>query len=139
MTTVAFDGETLAADRQMSFHSVQVNKIYRLRDGSLAGGCGTMTLVQQLIRWLDGQGPAPDPSPEKYTVLHISKERGKPVLRLSVDGKVPIILRTKRFAIGSGSDYAMGAMDVGANAARAIRIASKYDPATGRQVDSMKL
>ena len=42
-------------------------------------------------------------------------------------------------AIGSGSEYALGAMAMGASAKRAVQIASRFDPSTGRGVTVAKV
>ena len=43
------------------------------------------------------------------------------------------------FAIGSGADYAIGAMAAGVFPDRAVQIAAQYDPKTGGGVDVVKL
>lgn len=46
-------------------------------------------------------------------------------------------LGQSKWAIGSGADYALGAMYAGLSAAEAVMIASKLDTGTGLGVDSV--
>jgi hypothetical protein len=48
-------------------------------------------------------------------------------------------LAGKRHSIGSGSNYARCAMDLGATAASAVKAASKYDPGTNDIVNTLRL
>lgn len=143
MTTIAWDGYRLVGDRQMTYHSVHVSKLRRLKDGSIVGGSGNYDILQRYYDWLDGDGPKPEYSPDtdrQATVLRISKgKRGKPKIELAFQTGTLREIKAKQFSIGSGSDYAMGALLAGATATKAIEIASAMDPNTSKEWDILVL
>lgn len=55
------------------------------------------------------------------------------------DGSLWTYPMTIPFAIGSGSPYAFGAMDAGASAAEAVKVASSRDPFTGGKIRKYKI
>lgn len=141
MTTVVYDARTreMVSDTQMSFHKVDVDKIYRLRDGSLVGISGTYSEVLMALEYLD--------SDEDEEVEKPAIEEHNAILRVDVEGNVfiytkhlhPMAIYGDYVAIGSGSEYAMGAMAQGATAEEAVAIAHKFDPNTGPQTVRVEL
>jgi len=137
VTTVAYRDGILAADRQCSYHCMPVAKIRRLKDGSLVGMAGNGPACEEAVSWLDCGGQKPV----------IDKDRPFTLLRLYVNGRVekiedlnyPLQILLPYFAIGSGADYAMGAMAHGATAEEAVLIATKHDESTGGGVDTLAL
>lgn len=47
------------------------------------------------------------------------------------------VIYTKIAASGSGTDYALGAMQAGENSTEAVRIASMFDTSTGGEIDAV--
>lgn len=136
MTTIAWDGRSLAADRQSSYHCNPVAKIEHNAYG-LVGASGDFDLGLAVMVWLAGNGPKPAiPSDATLTVLHVDHD-GK--ARIYHNALVPIPAGLPFFAIGSGRDYAMGAMAMGASAEEAVRIAARFDESTGGDVDVLTL
>lgn len=141
MTTVVYDRRTkeMVSDTQMSFHKVGVDKIYRLRDNSLVGVSGTFSEVLMALEYLD--------SDEGEEVEKPQIEEHNSLLRVDQDNNVfvytknlyPMYLDADYVAIGSGSDYAMGAMAQGATAEEAVAIAHKFDPNTGPGIVRVEL
>jgi 20S proteasome alpha/beta subunit len=119
----------MVADKQMDYHSVEVVKLFELSDGWI-GGAGNYAQIRIAIDYLNNadkyNGP---PSVQDFTLLRAYSETGK--LSLYINSFVETPLKEEYFSIGSGSDYAMGAMDAGAQAKEALQIASKRDAATG--------
>lgn len=144
MTTVAYRNGALAADRQYGNDGVvegETTKIFRREsDGALIGCCGTSSICKRFQRWfLDGeQGEAPS---LKGDDLHsaggfIIRPDGRIELH-DYFGCVPV--SGAFFAIGSGKDFALGAMEAGASAAEAVEIAARRDAHTGCGVDVLYL
>lgn len=138
MTCIAWDGKSLAADRLVG-EGYTLSKIWRLKDGSLFSGCGNYDDLVEVAEWLD-HGGKPDKKPtlvsgESDFLLVDSKGRcywfTVPFLR-------PIRFNEKLVALGSGGPYALGAMKVGADAKRAVEIASECDIRTGKGITVMK-
>lgn len=126
----------MCADKRVSGGTVfKMSKIQRV-NGSLIAGCGHTEQVLKFIEWRKN----PDTKPT-------FEERTWEALELTSDGRIlwwgtelmPIEIEDDYYAIGSGSDYAMGAMAMGASPSQAIKIAAIYDPSTGPDVQSLKL
>lgn len=142
MTVIAWDGKTIAADRQATSAGMRrlTKKLHRVSDGVVAitgGGIHGLALVD----WFRGdRDPAswPRESGEMAsTVIHFTKDGifvyagdlpafGEPVLGDFI-------------AFGYGRDYAMAALHLGKTAAEAVEIASLFDVHCGLGVDTMQL
>lgn len=147
MTTVAFDGRTMAADKQMNTggmkHPVARSKI---RGGdyhgmpAVFGGAGTTVYSDAVIDWLmsgmpDEHKPEMPEAPDSFTVV-VATEAG---VYEYIDSLRPIPLGQIKWAFGTGAEYAFGAMDAGANAKRAVEIACGRDVNSGLGIDSITL
>lgn len=144
MTTLAWDGTTLAADRAAwsSGNKYRVRKLSRVTapDGRrfLVGVCGDGSYAGQLLRWMRGAIPHPGPYPEpgNFTVALVIDERRR-VFRLGSSLQYTEIL--ERFhACGAGQDYAIGALEAGATARQAVQIAIKRSDYAGLGVDTVR-
>ncbi len=141
MTVIAWDGTTLAADKLSNYRGIRgtVTKIWRLSDGRLFGGSGDFGAVIGLKDHLDKGAPLP--------VSQSDKDDWALAMLVERDGGVYIYERwANRFrienpfyAIGSGAEYAMGAMGAGVSAARAVEIASERCTTCGGGVDILQL
>lgn len=136
MTVIAWDGHTIAADRMavIGERRARVRKLTPLPDG-VAAVCGDHHEGLLLVQWyLDGADPSKWPKfqDEEYTTLVIARSSG-----VVVYGKLPVanVVRQK-FAWGSGSEVAMGAMYMGATAVQAVRAAISVNVYCGLGVDS---
>lgn len=145
MTTFVFDGVTLAADRRLS-GGYNVPKVFRLKDGRYAAGCGDYDYVLEIIHWLNRGSPR-----DELPSLPDKDDEGvapADVIVVSPKGVVwwmtwPFLreqrLTETKVAFGSGRDYALGAMAAGANARQALKIAHRYDPETGMGFDCVRV
>lgn len=155
MTTIAYDGVALVSDSQVTIGNTPVlkeRKIHALRRTGkmsfLAGVAGSQVRGFDLIRdfvayWTNiRQETAYSRSPgitgeHQATVIVVvlrpSEDDRKMEHRaflLTSDGNVTEITGA-RWAIGSGGDFALGAMDAGADALKAVRIAIERDVNSG--------
>lgn len=141
MTTVVYDTRTreMVSDTQMGWHKAEADKIYRLSDGSLVGVAGILSDILLALDYLDSEEDAdvakPDISPENH-LMQVDPD-GNIFVYTHVLRAVPV--SAEYFAIGSGSEYAMGAMAQGATAEEAVAIAHKFDPNTGPQTVRVEL
>lgn len=144
MTVIAWDGTTLAADRCVitDGHRRSVTKI-RQHHGCLAAGSGHLTSILQMHAWfMHGEDlahyPACQTAPGDEWCEYVIVRPDRTVWRFeSPPVAIPVVEET--FACGAGRDYAYGAMAYGANAYRAVEIASQYNNACGGGVDFLKL
>ncbi len=155
MTTIAYKDRVLASDGQVSWgdriDSYNLKKVRKI-NGCLVGGAGRLASVLQFFDWFQEwsdaqqvQGDAPHVkvfvpegiNDEDFIGLVIFAdeiafmyEGGKKSYQLEVNGY---------FAIGSGSDYALAAMDSGASAEEAVAVAIKRDVYTGGEIFTEEL
>lgn len=159
MTTVAFDGKTMACDSCWTYGGAVdtlSTKIIRLSSGALFGTAGQndSRAVTALIDKV--KTPAQMPSYEALMNVRASV-LGLLVLPKGRMFKISTTLTAPEMwddemedfgmweisgpfsAVGSGSDLAMVAMDCGKVARDAVRIACKYDPASRPPIHAVSL
>lgn len=138
MTTIAFDGKTVAADSLCvgeCRHRVQ--KLVRI-DGKIIGCSGGWSDANRFIRWVKEGCPAEDTPElsEEFNALVVHPDGSYIVFENALE---PMTFDDPFFAIGSGQAAAMGAMRAGANAKRAVEIACDVDPYSLGPVKTMRL
>jgi len=143
MTCIAWDGDALAADKRASNHGLafKVTKI-RWINRNLVGGSGDLSSLMAMFRWFEN-GADPDKLPEcqkdkdRWTPLLVI-DGWRNILRYEQDG-FSYRVEEPFFAIGPGRDFAIGAMAMGADAVKAVEIASQFDTGCGNGVDVLRL
>ena len=132
MSTIAWDGKTLAADRLCcgNFKS-RARKVFRLRDGRFFGGAGNFEQVLAVRAWLDEGGDKPT---ELNNFSGILVAPNGTAYRLEERLILDRILE-RCHSVGSGSPFAITAMALGKTAREAVGIAAGFDPGTGGGVD----
>lgn len=140
MTTVAWDGKTLAADRQSTAGGTpyQTTKVFEAfgPDGRrwLYACSGISSECQEFTRRINAGQPMPEFKELAVLAVDDQGHVWQAVENLMWERK-----EIKRWAMGSGADYALGAMAAGATAFRAVQIASELDVNTGLGVDLIDL
>lgn len=142
MTVIAFDGKTLAADRQNTCEcmSFTVRKIARTEDGILLAAAGKGTHAMQLLRWALEGFTAPYP-------ICPDKDNYADLWRIEPDGKIlvyqnapePLRYLDPTFVAGCGREAAAGAMLMGADARRAVEVACQVNIYCGGGIDILEL
>lgn len=144
MTTIAWDGNMLAGDRRVCFgqgYMGQTTKIARRdSDGALFGSSGSTSICQALQRWFIAGEVGDLPK------LEVDKDNAASGFIVRSCGAIDDItalgvarILAKLYARGSGADYALGAMSMGADARRAVEVAAQWDSGTGDGVDTLLL
>jgi len=140
MTTIAWDGETLAADSLVTEQGNRVGHVSKVGAiGSVLWGvCGGIDQLEKFRTWfcsgMIGDAPPMKSSGDREAqaiVIHDGR-----VLSLSVDGWDSI--RSDCYAMGSGKEAALGAMALGHTAEEAVRAACAIDIYTGGDVTVLK-
>lgn len=135
MTTIAWDGRTLAADSLSTWSGTRsgyATKIAKL--GPIAAGSsGNAVICRRLLDWFKGgmvghPPPAGNKDAGNWSTLNIFGFNDI-VLTYGPDGWESV--RTDAYATGSGCDYASGAMSAGCDARRAVEIAIEHDTSSG--------
>jgi hypothetical protein len=141
MTVIAWDGKTLAADKQSTNegHARTVTKIHQV-PGGILGLTGDAPAAMALLDWCAGGRDADKwPKAMPNLVCHaifIDRER-KIHLYSSDAGPYPEILEDKFYAAGHGRDFALAAMYLGKDAADAVKVACALDKFCGMGVDTL--
>lgn len=127
MTTIAYRNGVMAADSQVTDNGRReggVMKLYRLSDGAIAGFSGDVALAQDVIAWLDGRGGRPAIGQDEQFDLLIASREGISFVQSNFRrGKI----KAEYAAVGSGVNFAYGAMAAGADAIGAVEAAIKHD------------
>lgn len=143
MTVIAWDGNTLAADKLMQNGGTKktTTKIFKI-NGHLLGVCGNFSVGMELVDWWSN-GAKPDAYPASNRCL----DDGATLIVIGADKKV-MVFESSPYPFGIDSDFcafgcgdapAMAAMECGADARRAVEVASKYDTGCGNGVDWLSL
>lgn len=143
MTTIAWDGEFMAADTLATdpwgLKETVENKVL-VGNGCLVGGAGDHG---NIIRWWRGAIEELGEAPTAGGLLeygypdYVKTDNDPAVLLVSREGAwrhssgVFVPVSYPFFAIGSGRDYAMAVMSLGHNAEKAVWVASNFDNNTG--------
>ncbi len=140
MTTVAWDGKTLAADSQVTFGNLvgSCTKVVKLSDGRLLASTGMAEDHYQVKHWLDTGGlratrnedPKQPMLDKDYSGILIDADGAWVIQANLIRWPVP----RKQWAIGSGRDFAVAAMHLGKTAAEAVAIACEFDVNTSLPV-----
>jgi ATP-dependent protease HslVU (ClpYQ) peptidase subunit len=145
MTTIAWDGKALAADRCSWSGGARrsVRKVFRITrpDGApaLVAFAGSGDFATKLLDWLRVGGDAPnwrdfvkeDDRDRQCAVLVDSDHR---VWQISYQ-LVWLEYEEPFYAYGAGQEFAWGALEAGASAERAVQIAEKRSDYAGLGVD----
>jgi ATP-dependent protease HslVU (ClpYQ) peptidase subunit len=141
MTVIAWDGKTLAADRQTTIAGARFTsqKIFRI-NGELLGFSGGQPHGMRLLDWaLTGFEPATYPvepdDDRSGLILRITRDRR--IMRY--DNAFPCIYEDEFYATGSGRDFALGALAAGKDAVGAVEIAIRFSTECGMGIDTLDL
>jgi len=144
LTTIAYRNGVLAADRR-AYGGDKVpfglkTKIHELADGTLFGSSSCSVGADRLIRrWLEDGCPAPksgDLTPETFEAIVIRPNGDVYFACNNLELSGPV--EAEYVAIGSGNQYALGAMAMGAGPERAVEIASELDVWSGGGVTVLR-
>jgi len=135
MTTIAWDGTFLCADRMASqegmFRSVQ--KIFKIKDNLYlaAAGCHQDTLLA--VKYLTDGGDLPTLSSEHFVGIIVRDGRAYRVEEKLMESEI----LEPFYALGEGRDYATAAMALGKTAYDGVELAAKYCLYTGLGIDKV--
>lgn len=148
MTTIAWDGLTLAADACSWSGGTRrrVRKVFKVTatDGRrfLVAFAGNGSFALAVLAWMRGERERPDPLAfmghadlQNQCALVIDQDRR--VWQLGNE-LVYTRMRERVYAFGAGQEFAWGALEAGATAAQAIRIAMKRSDYAGISIDTVK-
>lgn len=143
MTVVAWDGHTLAADKQAEAagYKFSVTKIEK-HNGHLLFSSGGYDVLKELFHWYKTGA-----DPEKWPEVQKDKEEWGVLMVVTPEKQIiryerrpyPFAVEEKFFSVGSGRDYALAAMHLGCTAEKAVEVACKFSPSCGLGIDVLTL
>lgn len=151
MTVIVWDGKTLCADKMCVVGTVKltVTKIRKYDYNGfkfLVGVSGDFDLAQEFFAWF-GETVGTGLINQIGRFPNCLRDKDVPVSALAIrdDGQVfkyerspiPIEYGEGQFAIGSGKEFAIGAMQMGASAFTAVKIACDFDYTCGNGIDTL--
>ena len=142
MTTIAYKDGVLAFDSRVTEDDVPLGTVRKgiQTDRFLAAAAGDLDIVHEFLKWI-----ADDLNPPKKPKLGKGEDFTGWVIdssgRLTEYSKSlkPVRYSAEFYSIGSGANFAKGAMAAGSTAKEAVTIAAKFDPATGGDIHELQV
>lgn len=140
MTTIAFDGKTLAADSLVTYDGMRVGnseKIVKVIGGML-GSAGNSEDVTAAEAWFNAGCPEKRPVLTSYIGIFIPDDGSSPqeynekLIQMALPSNSP-------WVAGTGKNFAMAAMLAGKDAVEAVRIAIQLDIYSGGDVNCYEM
>lgn len=138
MTTIAWDGKTLAADSQISNGDLRVGSARKIgaKNGVGWGAAGDLSLINAFLDWCErgaaGSPPAFEEGSGEGIIIH-----GDLVLTWS--GRAWDRLNADVYAIGTGRELAHGVLAIGGTAQQAVQAAISRDRGSGGRVRAISV
>jgi len=139
MTTIATDGETLAADSRITegnyIFTDEAEKVFKVGDTYVAI-CGEYQSGLAYVDWLKKERSSEKPtvSEDNFSAILVTSDGVFCVDNMLIPMKVSL-----PYAMGSGGPVALGAMLAGCSPAEAINIALQVDASSGGEVQEYDL
>ena len=150
MTSIAWDGKTLAADGRTTWDGVIIEdsskKIYKLI-GNLGdekllafASCGYADGSEYIKYWLEtGAIPEEYPRGIEVSLIVVTDVNVYTAFGGSEDGVCRLCRGRNREANGSGRDFVYSALTLGMDAVQAVKHACKLDIYSGGKITKLKL
>lgn len=140
MTVWAYRDGILASDSLVVTERMKTGstrKVTKSGSGWLAGGAGNATDMAQFLRWVEEGREEDDATKLENLEGFLVSPKGKTFL---VEADLhPFPIEAEFHAGGSGCAVAIGAMEAGATAEEAVRIAIKHVTSCGGEIQVVKL
>jgi len=146
MSTVAYKDGIMVADSYCEVNGL-LTRYYKLRKtkNTLFGIVGHPVALEPMSDWFN-EGADIDKIPAciktdgevDFELLIVTRAEPEAIYRVLRDGFVEQ-WSYDAWAIGSGAGLAVGALDQGASAIEAVKIAAKFDKNTGGRICSIKV
>ena len=138
MTTIAYDGKHLAADRLITngdHRYGEATKIHTLADGRTFAAAGAMDFIHAVMAWLNGSDKPEIKDNDSFIGLVVAKNGDAQ----EISQNLRIWPACIPWAGGTGEAFALTAMKCGKNAIEAVEIAIEMDIYSGGKVESCQI
>lgn len=140
MTTIAYRDGVLAADTAATAGSSITGQMTKVYAGSvwIVAATGRADDVPRAFRYADASAEegAKLEFSNDFAALLVERATGRV---MQFEGEEMFEIRAPFYARGSGRDFALGAMAMGATADEAVRIACRYDCYSREPVEVVRL
>ncbi len=141
MTTIAYRDGILASDSLGTANglrdSILCTKIFRIGP-CLVAGAGSAAKILKFVDWVkNGLDPETLPFTHEDDANGMLVTPAGKIIMWSEQGPWPV--ESPFYALGSGYQIAMGAMEMGATAAEAVEAAIKWDTGSGGPVRTLAI
>lgn len=139
MTTIAYKDGIIAYDSRVTENGNIVDDNYskmRVCDGVMFFLCGNLDHVDKFVEHYMNSDKHDDLDVDAFIV-----QEGELLSTTFIDDHIETLQmrRDHCYSIGSGSHYALGAMDCGKSAREAIKVAMKRDAYTGGKINTYRI
>jgi len=134
MTIIVWRNGVIASDSQMTNENIssKTKKLFRIKNMAI-GFAGDVVDGLKLVEFLRSKDEQPPPTlSDDFEALAMDLRTGK--CTYYEKQLIPIPITDKFEAIGTGDELAIGAMEFGATAIEAVRVAIKRDINSGGRV-----
>ena len=139
MTTICYRAGVIAADSQATMGGLKMPTEPKIimSGGRLIGAAGDATAINKFTAFIAGKGKKPKLAKgEEFSAIVVDRDGH---IDHWEEGMEPDRVTLPFFAIGSGDELALGAMEMGATAVQAVEVAIKWDAASGGPVVSRRI
>lgn len=143
MSIVVWDGKTLAADKQVTSGELAKTgtKIRRLKNGEIVAFTDCVENGLLLMKWYENGAKVEDwpefqKDKEDWSTLIVARNGACFYYQQQPE---PQMVEDHFAAGGSGRDFAYGALATGADARKAVEIASRFNVHCGMGIDAFDL
>lgn len=144
MTTIAVKGDQMSCDGLTigGYNRKETDAVKILRHkGELWGFAGNVHTHEEWIKWIDTRAdPLTDPPMatmfKETDAIRLNK---KGITVFNKDEEFKEEIKTPFMSIGSGSCFAIGALEFGASSAEAVQIACSYDKGSSGLISTFSL
>lgn len=143
MSTVVYKNGIIAADTQVSVNDINVGtctKIYHT-EKHVIGAVGALMMFLEFKKFLAGE-PYNEKlfekniDEDKLSCIYLVIDKSSKEVSIYTNHLIRQMIKADYYAIGSGSNFAYGAMAMGATAKEAVKIASQFCPFTNDIIES---
>lgn len=145
MTTCIWDENKLYADSQYNLHYMALVKKYVIANPNrLVFGAGDPNSLTRVFEWvkrdMSYRLDAPDDKLEEFTAVIVTRDLDAPsdqspfYLQVLINESTLITIPNQLITLGSGTDFAQGALAAGAEPMEAMNIACNLDKHSGKPV-----
>lgn len=139
MTTIAVNRDMMVSDSKVTMEAATQDRVYQsqkiwvLKNGDIMGCAGSNNDIEAFTKWYGSKKKKPRLQDLEVVVLST-----KGTIHAFDETCTKDTITGPFYAIGSGGQAALGAMEAGADITKAVEIACRIDPSSGLPIQIIK-